>query len=177
MATKTGTEVPGGAKEAFPPFQKETFPSQIVWFAITFVLLYALMARFALPRIGAIFEKRRNAVAGDLAEAQRLKDLSESAIASYEKALSDARARAQTLANEKHEALMAEAEAGRKQLEAELDAKLAAAEATISATKAAAMANVENIASEAASAIVQKLAGKAAPPAAIADAVVQALKR
>lgn len=177
MATKTGTEAPGGAKEAFPPFQQETFPSQIVWFAIAFIALYVLMARVALPRIGAIFEKRRNTVAGDLAEAQRLKDMSDAAIAAYEKALADARSRAQSLANEKREALMAEAEAGRKRLERELNAKLAAAEDTITATKAAAMANVQSIASEAASAIVKKLTGKAPPRKAVADAVAQVLKR
>lgn len=177
MATKTGTEAPGDAKEAFPPFQPETFPSQIVWFAIAFVALYVLMARVALPRIGAIFEKRRNTAAGDLAEAQRLRDMSDAAIAAYEKALADARSRAQSLANEKREALMAQAEAGRKRLEGELNARLAAAEETIAATKAAAMANVQSIASEAASAIVQKLTGKAPPPKAVAEAVGQVLKR
>ena len=40
---------------AFPPFQTEHFPSQLVWLAVSFVLLYVLMAKVALPRIGAIF--------------------------------------------------------------------------------------------------------------------------
>src|SRR6476660_9499021 len=80
----------------FPPFQKDTFASQIVWLALTFVALYLLMSRVALPRIAAIFEDRRQRIDGDLAQAQRLKDSSEAALAAYEKSLADARNRAQT---------------------------------------------------------------------------------
>ena len=69
--TQTHTEVPAGGKEIFPPFQKETFPSQLFWLAITFVALYVVMARIALPQIGAIFQARRERISGDLAEAER----------------------------------------------------------------------------------------------------------
>ena len=85
--TQTHTEVPAGGKEIFPPFQKETFPSQLFWLAITFVALYVVMARIALPQIGAIFQARRERISGDLAEAQKLKSESEIALAEYERAL------------------------------------------------------------------------------------------
>src|SRR5688500_15289978 len=102
MATSTHTEVPG-QKGPFPPFQRETFASQLVWLTLTFVLLYVLMARVALPRIGAIMDERRARIADDLAQAERLKGESDAALAAYEKALADARARAQSLANETRE--------------------------------------------------------------------------
>ncbi len=39
---KTGTEQPAGEhKGGFPPFQSQTFASQLVWLVIAFVLLYA----------------------------------------------------------------------------------------------------------------------------------------
>jgi F-type H+-transporting ATPase subunit b len=98
-------------------------------------------------------------VADDLAEAERLKAASDAAVASYEKALADARGRAQALANVTREKQAAEAEETRKALEAELNARLAKAEVKITATKAAAMANVQGIATEAAGAIVQRLVG------------------
>ena len=104
--------IPPGEQHAkgFPPFDATTFASQLLWLTLTFVALYLLMARVALPRVGAIIENRRQRVAGDLADAQRFKDQSDSAIAAYEKALADARGRAQTLANEAREKQAAAAE-------------------------------------------------------------------
>lgn len=180
MATQTTshTEAPGGAhKGAFPPFQSETFASQIVWFAIAFVALYLLMSRLALPRVESILEARRSRIADDLAQAERLKGESDTALAAYEKQLSDARSRAQGLANETRDRLAAEADKARKALEDQLNVKLADAEKTIAATKAAAMANVQGIATEAAAAIVQRLIGAAPSASAVASAVNQALKR
>src|SRR4051794_36281818 len=107
----------------FPPFQKDTFASQILWLVLTFVALYLLMSRVALPRIGAIFEDRKRHIDGDLAEAQRLKGESDAAIAAYEKSLADARARAQVLANETRTREAAAAEAARKELDATLNAR------------------------------------------------------
>src|SRR5712692_4504026 len=161
----------------FPPFEKQTFASQLVWFALTFIALYLLMSRIALPRIGSILEVRRQRVADDLAEAQRLKDESDAAIAAHEKALAEARGRAQTLANETREKAAAAAEARRKEVDAKLRARIADAEKTISASRTGAMANVRSIASEAAGAIVERLTGIAPASQQLADAVGDVLKR
>jgi F-type H+-transporting ATPase subunit b len=178
MATTAHTEAPGGGhKGPFPPFQPETFASQLVWLAITFVILYVMAWKIALPRIGGILEARRERIEGDLAEAQRLKTESDAALAAYEKSLADARARAQALANSVREKQAAEAEVHRKALEQRLNAQLAEAEKTIAAAKAAAMTNVRGIAAEAAAAIVQRLAGISPPDEAVSAAVGDALKR
>jgi F-type H+-transporting ATPase subunit b len=177
--TGTSVEVPasGHARE-FPPFNKQTFPSQLLWLALTFAALYLLMARIALPRIGSILERRRSRISGDLAEAQRLKGESDAAIASYEKALADARGRAQALVNDSRQRQAADAEAGRKALDATLNARIAQAETGIAATKSAAMVNVRGIATEAAAAIVERLIGGVpASRDAVAAAVAEALKR
>jgi F-type H+-transporting ATPase subunit b len=175
-ATSAHTEEPGGHKGAFPPFQKETFASQIVWLVITFVALYLLISRIAIPRIGGIFEERSKRIEGDFADAQRAKSDSEAALAAYEKALADARNRAQAIGAEIRDKLNAEAEERRKALEARLNAQLAEAEKTIAATKSAAMANVRGIAVDAASAIVERLIGTAPAAPAVAAAVDDVLK-
>ncbi len=178
MATNTAhTETHGGAKPAFPPFQKETFASQLIWLAIFFVGLYLLMSRIALPRVGGIIEARTSQIEGDLAEANRLKLESESAIAAYEKTLADARANAQAIGAKKRDELMAAADKRRKTLEDQLNRKLEDAEKTIAATKTSAMGNVRGIATEAAAAIVERLIGQAPPEKALADAIADALKR
>ena len=172
------TEVPsGGHPPGFPPFQRDTFASQLVWFALTFVLLYALVAKIALPRVGGIFAARRERRESDVENARRLHREADAALAAYEKALADAHARGQGIASETHTRLTAEGETRRKSLEAELNAKLAEAEKAIAATKQSAMANVRGIAAEAAAAIVERLIGTTPPEPAVAAAVDDALKR
>jgi F-type H+-transporting ATPase subunit b len=173
----TSTAAPGGGEGTFPPFNSETFPSQMVWLVIAFVLLYALMAKWALPQVGRVIENRQKRIADDFAEAERLKAQSEAALAAYEKALADARSRAQAIANEEREREAAATEARHKELEQALNAKLAEAEKTIAATKHAAMANVRGIAEDAARAIVERLIGRAPSDRVVTEAVAAALKR
>jgi len=176
-AHNTGTEaVPKGEHGGFPPFQAQNFASQLVWLAIAFVLLYVLMAKLALPRVGAAIETRQKRIDDDIAEAGRLKQDSDAAIAAYEKALADARAGAQTIAGEMRERQAAEAETTRKRLEDQLNAKLADAEKSIAATKEAAMRNVRGIAEDAARAIVERLIGNAPSDSTVGAAVADVLK-
>ncbi|MGD9922115.1 MAG: F0F1 ATP synthase subunit B [Pseudorhodoplanes sp.] len=170
------TQAPGGAKPQFPPFNSETFASQIIWFAIAFVLLYFLMSRVALPRVGAIVQARAGKIAGDLADAQKTKDDTDAAIAAYEKQLADARTNAQSIAAQTRDKLMAEADDRRKVIEAGLGERLQAAEKTIAQTKTAAMANVKSIATDAAGEIVERLIGKKPDAKAVTDAVEKSLK-
>ncbi|HVI62462.1 MAG TPA: F0F1 ATP synthase subunit B' [Bradyrhizobium sp.] len=171
-------EVPASEHgRGFPPFDSQTFPSQLFWLAIAFIALYLLMSRIALPRIGSILEARRKRVEDDLAEAQRFKDGSDAAIAAHEKALAEARGRAQALANETRANAAAAAEARRKEVDAKLHAHIAEAEKTIAEKRAAAMSNVRNIAGEAAGAIVERLTGISPASEEVAQAISQALKR
>jgi F-type H+-transporting ATPase subunit b len=161
MATPTATtETPAG-KHEFPPFQSENFPSQLFWLTLSFVLLYVLMSKIALPRIGSILADRSKRIGDDIAAAQQLKERSDAAHAAYEKALADARNRAQGIANATREQQAAAAQATNKRLETELHERLATAERSIAATRSAAMGNVGAIAGESASAIVERLIGKA----------------
>src|SRR5262245_9225406 len=123
---ETMEQIPAGEHGGgFPPFAKETFASQLVWLALVFVALYLLMSRVALPRIGSILEDRRQRIEADLAAAQRLKQESDAAIAAYEKSLTEARGRAQTLTNEMREKERAAAETLRKAVDAKLNARIA----------------------------------------------------
>jgi F-type H+-transporting ATPase subunit b len=177
MATTAHTEAPGGHKGTFPPFDSHTFASQLVWLVITFVLLYVVLAKVALPRVGGIIAERQKRIDDDLAQANSFKTQSDRAIAAYEKALADARNRAQSIANEMREKQTAEAESVRKKIEDQFNVKLADAEKAIAATKQAAMANVRGIATDAAKAIVERLTGKAPADTAIDAAITDVLNR
>ncbi|MDE2064381.1 MAG: F0F1 ATP synthase subunit B [Bradyrhizobium sp.] len=173
--TTAHTEADGGHKE-FPPFEKNTFASQLVSLAIAFVALYLIVSKFALPRVGGVLDARQNKIDGDLAEAQKLKEQSDSAIKAYESELAAARSRAQAIGAENREKLNAQSEAERKTLEERLSQKLADAEKTIASTRAAAMSNVRGIAADTAAAIVQRLTGVAPDGTSVGRAVDASLK-
>jgi F-type H+-transporting ATPase subunit b len=177
MAEPTAhTQAPAG-HPAFPPFQTENYPSQLAWLVVSFVLLYVLMSKVALPRIGAILADRDKRIADDLAAAQRFKEQSDAAHTAYDKALADARARAQAMAAATREQQAAAAAATNKQLEFQLHARLAAAEQSIAATRTAALGNVGTIAADTASAIVERLIGQTPAEHEVAAAVGDVLKR
>jgi F-type H+-transporting ATPase subunit b len=175
-ATGAHTEAEGHGKGGFPPFQAETFASQLVSFGIAFVLLYVIVSKLALPRVGGLLAARQGLIDHDLAESQKLKDESDAAIKAYESELASARARAQAIGNETRDQLNAQADAERKALEARLHDKLTAAEAAIATTRQTAMGNVRTIASEAAAAIVQRLTGTLPDGQTVETAVNASLK-
>jgi F-type H+-transporting ATPase subunit b len=157
--TTAHTEAPTGHTK-FPPFESEHFPSQLVWLTISFVLLYALMSKIALPRIGGIMAARSKVITDDLAAAEQLKERSNAAQVAYEKALADARSRAQAIASATREQQARETDEQHKRLEVQLHEWMAAAEQSIAKSRSAAMSNVRSIAAETASAIVERLIGQ-----------------
>jgi F-type H+-transporting ATPase subunit b len=171
-STTAHTEADGKG-HGFPPFEKDTFASQLVSLAVAFVVLYLIVSRIALPRVGGLIDARQNAIDGELAEAQKLKDASGAALKAYESELAAARSRGQAISNETREKLNAASEAERKRLEERLSLKLSEAEKTIASTRSAAMSNVRGIAADAASAIVRQLIGTA-PDGKIVDRAVDA---
>ncbi len=169
--TQTQVGQDGGAHSNFPPFDPGTFPSQLVWLAIAFGLLYWYMSKRGLPQLGAVIDGRKALIARDLDDATAMQQKADAAAAAHEKTLAEARAKAQALAQAARDAAAADAQAKRQALEDDLAAKLAAAEREIDATRAQAMTNVAEVARDTAGAIVERLGGRAADPAAIAAAV------
>jgi F-type H+-transporting ATPase subunit b len=174
--TTAHTEAEGGHKAPFPPFQANTFASQLVSLTIAFVALYLIVSRIVLPRVGSLLDERQKAIEGDVTEAQRLKEDSDTALKAYETELAAARARAQAISAETREKLNAASEVERKLLEDRLSHKLADAEKTIASTREAAMRNVRGIAADAAAAIVQRLTGVLPDGKSVDSAVDASLK-
>lgn len=159
--THTETGVAGEAEhgEAFPPFDVQTFPSQLLWLAITFGLFYLFLKRIALPRISDILEYRSDRIAQDLDQAARMKQEADEALAAYEQELAEGRTKAGEIGQAARDSAKAEADAERREIEAELENKLAEAEERIAAIKADAMKEVGTIAEETAVSIVSNLMG------------------
>jgi len=171
-ATHSEVQQEAGGHENFPPFNVHTFPSQLLWLAIAFGVLYLAMSRVALPKLGGVIEARKARIAKDLDDAAEMQQKADAAAAAHEKTIAQARAQALAMAQEARDKLAADSETKRKTLEAELATKLSAADEQIAAMRSRAMSNVETIARDAAGAIYERILGRAPDADAIGQAVV-----
>ncbi|MFQ5534064.1 MAG: hypothetical protein ACE5EM_04485 [Sphingomonadales bacterium] len=142
-----------------PQFDPATFAPQLIWLAITFVGLYLLMSRFALPRVETVVEDRARRIADDLDAAETNNSRATQALKAYETSLAEARASAHEIATRNRDRVKAELDEHRDALEARLNARIADAEGRIEAASTQAMASVGEIAGDTASAVVAHLIG------------------
>lgn len=166
-----------GAKSGLPQLDISTFSGQIFWLILSFAVLYLVISRVAAPKIGGVIADRAGRIKGDLDAAADAKKASEAAIANYERALSDARARAVKLSDDIRNQVQAEANAKNDVASKQLAADTAKAEARIAEMRTGALAKLSTIARDTAGEIVQKLTGDTVPAGELDAAVASALKR
>ena len=171
MATETHgtvetTEAPAHeGSGGLPQLQFEHWGGQIVWLLLIFAVLYAVLSKGLLPRVSGAIEERGAKIAGDIADARRLKDEAEVQARAAAAEVAEARAKAQKTAADAKAKASAESAERQATEDAVLAEKLAAAEADIQAARDQAMSHVAAVASETAAAIVEKLTGKTASAA------------
>ena len=125
-----------------PQLDISTFSPQIIWLIITFLILYVLMAKVALPRIGNILEQRQARIDDNLDMAQSLRNESNIDAESYDKAIAEAREQARKAIQETTEEMSIETARRQGELGARLSGELRSAEDKISAAKTASLKNI-----------------------------------
>lgn len=170
-ATEGAASAPG-----MPQLDFSTFPNQIFWLVVTIVVIYLILSRVALPRIGAVLAERQGTITNDIAAAEDLKRQAAEAEDAYNKALADARAEAQAIAAEARAEIMAELADATAKADAEIAAKAAESEARIAEIRAGALEAVETVARDTAAEIVGALAPAAADEGSISAAVTARVK-
>lgn len=164
MGLRLAAAKPAGGEDssegAFPPFDPTYFATQIFWLFLTFGILYFLLSKIFLPRIGQTIEERSSRIADDLDAASRMQKEAEEAEKSYERALADAKAKAHNVAETTRQSVDAEIKVEMDAADAEAAKAAEAAETRIRGVRAKAMANIEAVAADAAQATVEALTGK-----------------
>ncbi len=160
MATDTGVEK-AASSGGMPQLDITTFPNQIFWLLLALVVIYLVLSRVALPRIGGALADRTNAITGDLAAAEELKQKAQDAEAAYEKALADARAEAQGISAKMKEDVQKQLDVEMAKADAEISAKSAEAQAKLAEIRDNALASVNDVATDVAGDIVAAMGGKA----------------
>ena len=183
MATQTQEAVAHGADAAghvaanvgMPQLDISTFSNQIFWLVVTLVLIYMLLSRVALPRIGSVLAERRGMITSDIAAAEELKEKASEAEQAYQKALTDARNEAARIIAEAKAEIAKDLQQVTARADEELAVKAAEAEKRISAIRASALESVTLVARDTAEAVVAAFGG-AADAKAVDTAVATRLK-
>ncbi len=159
-----------------PQLDVASYLPQFVWLAISFAVLYLLMAKLALPRIADVLAERAKRREDNLARAEELQGEAEAAEAAYETALGEARSAAHARLTQSGEAAKESTAAAIEALNQRLGGEIEAAEAEIAAARTEALTQVSSIAAIAARQAVEKLAGLGVDDATAAEAAQAAQK-
>jgi len=172
LAASEGEHGGGG----LPQLNIETFPSQLFWLAISFAILYYVMAKIALPRIGDVLSERQRQIDDHLDRAKELSEEAEKVRAEYEESLGEARKAAQQAMADAREAI-AEESARRESVFADkVSAKTKESEARIAAIQQEAQATAREVAVEAVQQIADRVAGVSVDAGAAESAVTTSLQ-
>jgi len=166
MANSTGA----GAVEAgqdtghavgMPQLDFATWPNQLFWLAVTLVVIYLLLTRLVLPRIGAVLAERSGTITNDLAAAEELKQQAVAAEKAYTEALAAARAEAGRIMAEAKEKIQKDLALAIAKADAEIAARVAESEKAIAEIRAGALDSIAEVARDTAREVVAALGGKA----------------
>lgn len=163
-----------GSGAGMPQLEFSTFPNQIFWLIVTLVVIYLVLSRIALPRIGAVLAERRGTITNDLTAAEDLKLQAVEAEKAFQQALADAKAEAQRIVSAARAEVQEELDAAIAHADAEIAAKTAESEKRIMVIRDSASAAVSEVARDIAGDIVRAMGGTsdaAAIDAAVAERV------
>jgi F-type H+-transporting ATPase subunit b len=172
MSTTTTPEV---AKAGMPQLDFSTFPNQIFWLLVTLTVIYFVLSRVALPRIGGTIANRKGTITADLSAADELKQKAVNAETAYNEALANARVEAGKIVAAAKADIQADLNKAIAKADAEIAAKTAESAGRIEEIKAGAVAAVETVAKDTAAELVAALGGTADAKA-ITAAVAARLK-
>ena len=150
-----------GGAIGMPQLCGEWIPNQIFWLLVTLVVIYFVLSRVALPRIGGTLSMRKGTITNDLAAAEELKQKAVAAEKAYNDALVSARSEAGKIAAAAKAEIQADLNAAIAKADAEIAAKSAESAKRIDEIRAGAVAAVSEVAQDTARELVAALGGQA----------------
>lgn len=157
-----------------PQFDPANFAPQFVWLILLFALLYFGVVQWTLPRVGRMVEGRDQMIRGDIAGAEAAKAEADRVRDAYEQAIAEARGRAQAAVADAQARAAHAGEARLHEASAATEARLDRAMVEIADARTRATGEIARIAAEAAAEIVERVTGARPETAAAAAAVEQA---
>lgn len=140
-----------------PQLDPTSFASQIFWLALSFLILYWLMAKVALPKVASTLYSRKEKISSDLHDASRLAKEAEVIESYYTGDIQKARSEASALLAESSRQAETEAQQRHREFDEMLEKKLAESEKQLAKSREAALQEIVAISSGLSRAIVKRL--------------------
>ena len=142
-----------------PQLDISTFPPQLFWLLITFIALYLVVWKIALPRIVAVRDSRHQKIEEDLEKAETLRGEALAVLVALEKAHADAASEAQSIYRETAQKIGLERLKLQEKTAVRLAEESLAAEIIIKKEYNSSLETIPEIASDLAQAAVERLIG------------------
>lgn len=176
MASEAATHAAEASAPGMPQLDFSSYPNQIFWLVVSIVIIYVILNRVALPRIGSVIEDRHNAIANDVEQAAEFKRKAEEAEEAYNIALAEARTEAMRIAGEAKAAIKKDVDVAIAKADAEIAAKAAESEGRIKVIHENALISIEEVANTVAGDVVSAILPSAADNKALKAAIAARLK-
>lgn len=150
-----------GGAVGMPQLCADWIPNQVFWLVVTLVVMFLILSRIALPRIGAVLAERKGTITSDLAAAEELKQKAMAAEKAFNDALATARTEAAKIIAAAKADIQKDLDAATAKADVQIGAKAAESEKKIAEIRAGAMEAVEAVAKDTAKELVAALGGSA----------------
>lgn len=152
-----GALAAGDSSGGLPQLDITTWPSQLFWLVVTFVIGYFLISLLVAPSISSVLENRSNKISDDLETAKRAQDNAKDVYNYYEETLREARSQAAIATAKALEEAKAKTASRNTAINKKLAASAKKAETRLSEVREEALSSLEDLATETSQKIIAEL--------------------
>ena len=170
-------EVFSAESGGMPQLNPEFWVSQIFWLTLTFGVLYVVLSKLILPKIGANLELRKSQIQENIEAAEKQRENSESKLKEYDQIVLKSKLEAKDILKSAREKVLKDINSKKEILDKQIDEEINNAEKEIEMLRKSASGKINKIAIETSSDLIKKLIGAEVNSSSISAIVEDLSKR
>ena len=147
------------AEAGMPQLDPKYWASQAFWLILVFTILYISISKFYLPKIKNNLDNRESRIKGDLEDANKFKDLSESKLKEYEKILENAKKEVIKIHIDSKNSLDKDIQFKKQTIEKEIENEILKAKEKIDELKRNSLSDIQKISENIAANVIENIVG------------------
>ena len=140
-----------------PQLEISTFPSQVFWLCVSFIVLYILLSNIIIPKISSVIKGRESEIKNNINNSEKLYMETEKINNEFEKIKKETEDQARSIINSLKESTNKKIAENNELLKKNLEKKLEKSELEINAKKKSALKDINKITLDISQEIIKKL--------------------